>query len=227
MVAELVAAPRLAAARAARAAPRAALPACRHDVPAALPLLAASRRLLLAATAAALATPQPRAALALAPPGAAELADAALGVRLAYPADWAAAPKPVKTHQYEALLEAPAPRGVKLGLTVDPVKIDSLEQFGTLATVTDRVLTVEEGRDGVTDVKLRGAAEERPAGTLYYAITYEVTSSRGKKVYLCRYAIARGRLFVLQLQAPADTWDADAGVRDALGAVAASLEVAS
>ena len=114
-----------------------------------------------------------------------------------------------------------------LGLTVDPVKIDSLEQFGTLATVTDRVLTVEEGRDGVTDVKLRGAAEERPAGTLYYAITYEVTSSRGKKVYLCRYAIARGRLFVLQLQAPADTWDADAGVRDALGAVAASLEVAS
>ena len=46
-------------------------------------------------------------------------------------------------------------------------------------------------------------------------------------MYLCRYAIARGRLFVLQLQAPADTWDADAGVRDALGAVAASLEVAS
>ena len=157
----------------------------------------------------------------------AELADAALGFRLAYPADWSAAPKPVKTHQYEALLEAPAPRGVKLGLTVDPVKIDSLEQFGTLATVTDRVLTVEEGRDGVTDVKLRGAAEERPAGTLYYAIVYEVTSSRGKKVYLCRYAIARGRLFVLQLQAPADTWDADAGVRDALGAIAASLEVAS
>ena len=178
------------------------------------------------AAAAALATPQPRAA-PLAPPGAAELADAALGFRLAYPADWSAAPKPVKTHQYEALLEAPAPRGVKLGLTVDPVKIDSLEQFGTLATVTDRVLTVEEGRDGVTDVKLRGAAEERPAGTLYYAIVYEVTSSRGKKVYLCRYAIARGRLFVLQLQAPADTWDADAGVRDALGAVAASLEVAS
>ena len=219
-----VAPPRLAAARS--AAPHAALPACHRDVPAAPPLLAASRRLLLAAAAAALATPQPRAALALAP-GAAELADAALGFRLAYPADWSAAPKPVKTHQYEALLEAPAPRGVKLGLTVDPVKIDSLEQFGTLATVTDRVLTVEEGRDGVTDVKLRGAAEERPAGTLYYAITYEVTSSRGKKVYLCRYAIARGRLFVLQLQAPADTWDADAGVRDALGAVAASLEVAS
>ena len=224
MVAELIP-PRLTAACAA-AAPHAALPACRRDVPAAPPLLAASRRLLLAA-AAALATPQPRAALALAQQGAAELADAALGFRLAYPADWSAAPKPVKTHQYEALLEAPAPRGVKLGLTVDPVKIDSLEQFGTLATVTDRVLTVEEGRDGVTDVKLRGAAEERPAGTLYYAITYEVTSSRGKKVYLCRYAIARGRLFVLQLQAPADTWDADAGVRDALGAVAASLEVAS
>ena len=134
--------------------------------------------------------------------------------------------KPVKTHLSETLLKSPT-KGVQLGVSIDPVKIDSLEQFGTLATVTDRVLTVEEGRDGVTDVKLRGAAEERPAGTLYYAITYEVTSSRGKKVYLCRYAIARGRLFVLQLQAPADTWDADAGVRDALGAVAASLEVAS
>ena len=55
-------------------------------------------------------------------------------------------------------------------------------------------LTVEEGRDGVTDVKLRAPPRSLPSlGTLYYAIVYEVTSSRGKKVYLCRYAIARGR----------------------------------
>ena len=35
-------------------------------------------------------------------------------------------------------------------------------------------------RRGAADAAVRrGAAEERPAGTLYYAIVYEVTSSRG------------------------------------------------
>ena len=67
------------------------------------------------------------------------------------------------------LAEELAPRGVKLGLTVDPVKIDSLEQFGTLATVTDRVLTVEEGRDGVTDVKALSTSSGRrgPSDTAF------------------------------------------------------------
>ena len=147
--------------------------------------MASRRPLLVAAAALAAISQPPRAALA----GAAELATrrwASAGV----PGGLVRRAEAGETHQYEALLEAPALRGVKLGLTVDPVKIGLLEQFGTLATVTDRVLTVEEGRDGVTDVKLRGAAEERPAGTLYYAITYEVIAV-ARQAFAS--AIARGR----------------------------------
>ena len=44
---------------------------------------------------------------------------------------------------------------MKAGVTIDPVKIDSLEQFGTPDEVAKRVLAVEEGRDGVKSVTLR------------------------------------------------------------------------
>ena len=41
---------------------------------------------------------------------------------------------------------------MKLGVTVDPVRINSLEAFGSLTEVTERVLSVEKTRDGVNQV---------------------------------------------------------------------------
>ena len=63
----------------------------------------------------------------------AERVDAEYAYRLAYPSDWSDASKPVRTHLHELLLSAPAGEArMKLGVTVDPVKIDSLEAFGNL-----------------------------------------------------------------------------------------------
>merc|ERR1712070_853942 len=141
--------------------------------------------------------------------------------------------KPVKTRLSEAVLKSPL-RGVQLGITVDPVRIASLEQFGTLEEVTQRVLAVEETRDGVTDVKLRAASQE--AGPpLYYTIEYRVESTRGKKVYLCKYSIAprpgrsESSLYVLQAQAYLDTFDSesDAEVRQQLQSAVSSFKVGS
>lgn len=107
----------------------------------------------------------------------ANLRDEQFGYTLSYPDDWVPAPKPVKTHLSESLLQSPI-RGVSLGVTVDPVKINSLTQFGTaeqasqnsaankakhddthrptrVAQVAARVLDTELTRDGVKDVFLR------------------------------------------------------------------------
>mmetsp|Transcript_48550 Transcript_48550/g.105255 ORF Transcript_48550/g.105255 Transcript_48550/m.105255 type:complete len:218 (-) Transcript_48550:94-747(-) len=156
----------------------------------------------------------------------AELDDPAFGYRLSYPSGWESKPKPVKTHAAEAILQSPR-RGVSLGVTVDPVKIDSLEQFGTPEQVADRVLAVEETRDGVLDVQLRAISEESGQPS-YYTIEYFVESTRGKKVYLCKYCIARRRLYVLQAQAKVDDYDDKAsGVQEQLRNAVASFRVAA
>jgi len=93
------------------------------------------------------------------------------------------------------------------------------------------VLAVEETRDGVTDVKLRAASKEE-GPPLYYTIEYRVESSRGKKVYLCKYSIAprpgrsESALYVLQAQAYLDTFDSDdAVVRQQLESAVRSFKV--
>ena len=92
--------------------------------------------------------------------------------------------------------------------------------------VAERVLAVEETRDGVLDVKLRALAAQRGAAS-YYTLEYFVESTRGRKVYLCKYAIARNRLYLLQAQAKADDFDdAASGVREQLRAIVASFRVA-
>ena len=110
-------------------------------------------------------------------------------------------------------------------MTVDPVKISSLEEFGSIAEVSERVLKVEEGRDGVQAVELRRAVAE-PGSPTYYVIEYAVASSRGKKMYLCKYCIAQRKLYVLQTQAALDSYDADAdSIRTQLNSIVASFVV--
>ena len=60
----------------------------------------------------------------------------------------------------------------------------------------------------------------------YYLIEYTVESSRGRKVYVCKYCIFNKRLYVLQAQAKQDTFDAsDASVRETLAAAVGSFRV--
>eukprot|EP00316_Scyphosphaera_apsteinii_P013453 CAMPEP_0119331996 /NCGR_PEP_ID=MMETSP1333-20130426/81816_1 /TAXON_ID=418940 /ORGANISM="Scyphosphaera apsteinii, Strain RCC1455" /LENGTH=211 /DNA_ID=CAMNT_0007341727 /DNA_START=73 /DNA_END=708 /DNA_ORIENTATION=- len=153
-----------------------------------------------------------------------QLVDDQFSYQLNYPADWKATSKPVRTHLSEALFQSPM-KGVSLGITIDPVKIASLEQFGTAEQVAQRVLAVEENRDGVFSVELRGVTAQSGQPS-YYTIEYQVESSRGKKVYLCKYCIAKRRLYVLQAQAGLDSW-ANADVRSELQSAVDSFNVMS
>jgi len=161
-----------------------------------------------------------------------ELVDWDYGYRLSHPSDWSEGGKPVKTHMHERLLSGTRPgAGIKLGVTVDPVKIDSLEAFGTLDQVTERVLGVEKGRDGVKSVTLRSNTAEAadPAWGVpsYYTIEYVTESSRGDKLFSCKYCIANRQLYVLQMQAKVVAFDAEEDVRNDVRGVVRSFAVAA
>ena len=97
--------------------------------------------------------------------------------------------------------------------------------------VTKRVLGVEETRDGVKSVTLRANAAEAgdaEAGTpSYYTIEYATVSSRGTKIFCCKYCIANRKLYVLQAQANLDAFDSDANVKRDLRGVVSSFQVQS
>ena len=103
---------------------------------------------------------------------------------------------------------------------MDPVKINSLEEFGTPEQVAERVLAVERTRDGVKSVTLRQVpapcipsrlrrahashhstarhptapqVASEPGPPSYYVVEYLTDSSRGIKVYRCKYCIAQQR----------------------------------
>lgn len=144
---------------------------------------------------------------------------------LSVPSAWVPDDKPVKTHQHEMLLAAPSsPARAKVGVTIDPVSIGRLEDFGTAEQTAERVLAVERGRDGVKTVALRGLAVESGEPS-YYVIEWASTTSRGDKVFCCRYAIANRRLYVLQASAKLEAFESDAAVREELKAIVDSFKV--
>ena len=177
----------------------------------------------------------------------AQLVDSEFRYRLILPSDWNPDGKPLKTHLHERLISSPSSTSrAKVGISVDPVKVDSLEAFGTADQTAERVIGVEKGRDGVKTVTLRevsvesgtsGSAtagdagvgdggEPTPARPTYYTIEYATVSSRGTKLFRCKYCITRGLLYVLQAQANLDAFEADRSVRDEIRGIVASFEVA-
>lgn len=58
---------------------------------------------------------------------------------------------------------------------IDPVRIESLETFGTPEEVGARVLKVEQGKDGTLDTKLFDARAEKQGDlTLYTLVSDEL-----------------------------------------------------
>ena len=91
------------------------------------------------------------------------------------------------------------------------------------------MLGVEETRDGVKSVTLRAnnaeAADAAAGVPSYYTIEYVTESSRGVKLFACKYCIANRKLYVLQSQANLATYESDADVRRELSEVVSSFSV--
>jgi len=114
--------------------------------------------------------------------------------------------KPLKTHLDEINFSPPDIRGYSLGITVDPVRISKMQEFGTPEEVAARVVTAEVNRDGVFKVTLaKDPTEDASAGC--YDIEYISDGKRGTKRFVTRIYVRDGFLYVLTAQSKEGEYD--------------------
>ncbi|KAL3758512.1 hypothetical protein ACHAWU_008266 [Discostella pseudostelligera] len=124
------------------------------------------------------------------------------------PPSFVASNKPLKTHLDEINFAPPDVRGYTLGITVDPVRISSIHQFGTPEEVAARVVTAEVNRDGVFEVTLaKDPKEDTTSGCGGYDIEYISDGKRGKKRFVTRIYVKDGFLYVLTVQSKESEYD--------------------
>lgn len=105
--------------------------------------------------------------------------------------------KPLKTHLDEINFKSQSTSGYQFGITVDPVRIDSLRQFGTPEEVAAKVVLAEVNRDGVFDVTLMKDPVEVDNS---YVLNYLSEGKRGKKRFVTKFCIQSQKLYALTAQ---------------------------
>jgi hypothetical protein len=126
------------------------------------------------------------------------------GYTITPPPSFTTSNKPLKTHLDEINFSGDI-RGYTLGVTVDPVRIKSIREFGTPEEVAARVVTAEVNRDGVFEVTLAKDPVEDVSGC--YDIEYISDGKRGTKRFVTRIYIKDGFLYVLTAQSKNDEYD--------------------
>lgn len=98
----------------------------------------------------------------------------------------------------DSLFRDPSRKSTTVGVTVYPVTINSLEQFGDLQSVGERLLGAEREKEstlGAAIVEQRSRTDPA-AGFTIYDFEYELESTRGRKRILSTVAIAGRKLYI-------------------------------
>ena len=98
--------------------------------------------------------------------------------------------KPLKTHLDEINFKLD---NFSVGVSVDPVRIDSLAEFGTPEELAAKVVLAEVNRDGIFEVKLM----EEPIGKDFYQLNYLSMGKRGEKRNVSKFYVVNKYLFAL------------------------------
>jgi hypothetical protein len=120
--------------------------------------------------------------------------------------------KPLKTHLDENNFKSTETAGFQFGITVDPVRLQSLSEFGTPGEVAAKVVTAEVNRDGVFDVKLMqdpieqrgdggGSSGSDTGGTSNgLVLDYLSSGKRGDKRFVAKFFVENQKLYALTAQ---------------------------
>lgn len=123
------------------------------------------------------------------------------GFILLKPTQWTKVEKAGAT----VLFEDPQSKGNNVGVVVNPVRIKSLSEFGTVDIVADKLLQAEKRKPSTNDVQLIKANERQAhGGAPLYQLEYKLDSSRGIKRILSAVTVASKKLYILNV-AYADT----------------------
>eukprot|EP01025_Chloroclados_australasicus_P016018 TRINITY_DN17835_c0_g1_i1.p1 TRINITY_DN17835_c0_g1~~TRINITY_DN17835_c0_g1_i1.p1 ORF type:complete len:242 (-),score=17.09 TRINITY_DN17835_c0_g1_i1:245-970(-) len=99
----------------------------------------------------------------------------------------------------DVLFEFPQRRSTSVGVTVTPVRVNSLSEFGTMEAAGDRLMKIERAKDGVMDVRLLDQQTFQQQNPIYF-YEYEENSTRGRKVVLNCVTIVDRKLYILNGQ---------------------------
>jgi PsbP len=119
------------------------------------------------------------------------------------------APAVVPEDENASTAASPLPKSYQYGITVDPVRIGSLRDFGTPQEVAARVVAAELRRDGVFVVTLmKDPIEQMDDGNhVAYVLNYKSQGKRGDKRFVCKFYIALNRLYALTAQCREDDYN--------------------
>ena len=124
------------------------------------------------------------------------------------PPGFSATNKPLKTHLVEVnFVSETAPSGYQYGITVDPIRLDNLRQFGTPDEVAAKVAMAEVNRDGVFDVKLMQDAQTiGDNDDNMVLLNYKSSGKRGEKRFVCVLAVKDHKLYAVTAQCKEDDY---------------------
>ncbi|GAQ85893.1 psbP family protein [Klebsormidium nitens] len=102
------------------------------------------------------------------------------------------------------LIEDPRNRKNSIGVVVNPVRIDSLTEFGDAETVGENVLVAERKKGSTNSATMLRIDRKtaRTAGAPLYTLEYALDSSRGGKRTLTAVTVVRKKLFILNITYP-------------------------
>ena len=119
-------------------------------------------------------------------------------------------PKPFQTHEKEVYLKSESSRGFNAGVTVDKVKINSIEEFATPAALAKRVVDVEKSKDGVFEADIIAYGESKTpisaSARPSYDIEYKIESSHGNNHYVIKTSVVNSKLYVFTVATKEDSF---------------------
>ena len=135
-------------------------------------------------------------------------------------------PKPLQTHGKEVYLKSETTKGFNAGVTVDKVKINSIEEFATPSDLAKRVVDVEKSKDGVFEADIISYGESKTpisaSGRPAYDIEYKIESSHGNNHYVIKTSVVNKKLYVFTVATKEDSF---AGLSDTARAIVDSFQL--
>ncbi|XP_056168351.1 psbP domain-containing protein 2, chloroplastic-like [Syzygium oleosum] len=135
--------------------------------------------------------------------------DSKEGFTLLKPSSWVKVDKAGAT----VLFEEPTKGSNNVGVVVSPVRLASLDEFGSPQFVADKLIQAEKRKESTKDAEVIGVAERSGRGGLQvYEFEYKLDSSRGgmKRIFSAAFVTSK-KLYLLNIahsdkpESPLDT----------------------
>lgn len=142
--------------------------------------------------------------------------------RVEYPETWV----PVNKAGATLLLRDPSMKYSQIGVTVSPVRIRSLGEFGTAHEIGEKLLNAEAAKEstypgGVTLVDETERVGK--SGATFYEYEYRLVTTRGNKKVFSSVAVENNTLFIMNAQVFEKNDDASEEEKNNVDAVAETL----